>query len=109
MSILLGDPSFTALTCGLTEEGKNVTLMYTIADPADHITWEWTHQETEDGSHQHTAVMTAHDSKRGHRSQPVPDDVYKKLGSPKKTKEDAYFKVKMKRKENVSVEKYFNS
>ncbi|KAK7089983.1 hypothetical protein V1264_009851 [Littorina saxatilis] len=69
------------VTCGLTEEGKNVTLMYTIADPADHITWEWTHQETEDGSHQHTAVMTAHDSKRGHRSQPVPDDVYKKLGS----------------------------
>ncbi|KAK7089985.1 uncharacterized protein [Littorina saxatilis] len=97
------------VTCGVNEEErKKVILMYEVDDPEGRITWEWTHQQKEDGSYQHTAEMTAHDSKRGHKSQPVPDEVYKKLGSPSKKKVSEFFRVKMSRKDEVSVEKYFN-
>ncbi|XP_076453896.1 uncharacterized protein LOC143289014 [Babylonia areolata] len=99
------------VTCGvLEEEKKSITLMYTVPDPKDHITWDWIHKLSEDGTSCHVAQMIAQDSKRGHRSRPIPDPVFKKLGSsPKKTRDGIYYKVKMSRKDEVSIEEYFNA
>lgn len=99
------------VTCGVTEipGKKTVTLMYTIPDHIDQITWDWQYQTNEDGSKQHIAQMLAHSSKRGNRSRPVPDPVFQKLGSIKKSRENKYFKVQITRKDNVSIEEYFNT
>ena len=37
-----------AVTCGVTEVGKTVTLMYTVPDPADRITWDFIPQQNEE-------------------------------------------------------------
>ena len=37
-----------AVTCGVAEVGKTVTLMYTVPDPADRITWEFIPQQNEE-------------------------------------------------------------
>lgn len=99
------------VTCGVAEipGKKTVTIMYTISDPAKHISWEWQHQTLDDGTKQHIAQMIAHDSSRGNRSKPVPDTIYSKLGPPKTSRESIYFKVKMTRKDGVSIEEFFNN
>lgn len=93
------------VTCGVTEDGDKVTLMYTIGKKNKNVSWEWV--QTDRG---HVARMIARDRKgKGliHESKPIPDAVYGKLGTASKGKVDKYYKVEMSRQDEVSIEEYF--
>ncbi|XP_076453887.1 uncharacterized protein LOC143289009 [Babylonia areolata] len=91
-------------------DDKKVILMYTIPDPPDRIDWNWITEQSEDGQTTHVAHMVARDSNRGHKSKPIPDQDFQKLGSKiSKSRSSIYYRVKIPRKDKVSIEKYFKA
>ncbi|XP_076453898.1 uncharacterized protein LOC143289016 [Babylonia areolata] len=97
------------VTVGVNElNDKKIILSYTIPDPPDRIDWDWIHQLSEDGQTTHVAHMVAWDSKRGHKSKPIPDQDFQKLGSKiGKSRSTMNYKVTIPRKDEVSIGKYF--